>query len=92
MNKFNVWVSYNLHSSYGTGAATLEEAVSKAKWARDYYEPMYPGTVQVSISMSCDRCEGNGCIAKGRKNVRFPKYVDCPTCKGDAAFQVPAVA
>lgn len=92
MATYNVWALYSKYSSYLTGAETLADAVAKARWARDYYEPMYPGTVRVEISVTCERCAGNGRIAKGRRNVRFPKYADCPVCKGETGFPIPAVA
>ena len=82
---------YNKHSGYLTHAETVQEAVSKANWARNYYEPMYPETVTISLWEMCTNCNGTGRIAKGRKNVRFAKFSDCPLCQGEARFPVPFI-
>jgi hypothetical protein len=84
--------TYNLHSAYITNSETLSGAIAKAQWARDFYDPMYPGTVRISVDTACERCEGHGRITKGRKNVRFPKYATCPSCNGMAWLPVPSVA
>jgi hypothetical protein len=84
--------SYNKCSGYLTSAATLEGAIEKAAWARQYYNALYPDTVQVSLWVSCDACNGKGRIAKGRRNVRFPKYVNCAHCHARGCLPIPAVA
>lgn len=88
---FNVDCSYNKSSGYLTHAPTLEEAVAKGAWARDFYGALYPGTVSVVISLICESCKGSGRMAKGRKNVRFPRYVDCAHCRAAGVLPVPAV-
>jgi hypothetical protein len=89
---FNVTCSYNRYSAYLTNRPTLEEAVGAAQWAREYYEPMYPGTLAISISVACVVCEGVGRLSKGRKNVRFPKYKDCAGCDAVGFLPLPCVA
>lgn len=83
--------SYNKHSGYLTHTPDHSEVAAKAQWARDYYEALYPGTVRIKVLVQCDKCEGAGRVAKGRKGVRFPKYVECPCCHGKASFPVPFV-
>ncbi len=92
MDRYNVCCTYNRYSAYLTHAPTMLEAVAKAQWSRAFYEPMYPGTLKIEISVACDRCNGIGRLVKGRKSVRFPKYIDCPACAGNGYFPIPAVA
>lgn len=89
---FRVDCSYSTASGYLTGAETMEGAIKRAQWARSFYGEMYPGTVRIAVWLECEGCQGHGRIAKGRKGVRFPKYIDCPCCKGCGSFPVPAVA
>lgn len=80
---FGLSISYNNgRSGYGCNRPTLAAVLEEASKMRAFYEAMYPGTVHAEFFVHCEVCNGNGRIAKGRKNVRFPKYVDCKACNG----------
>lgn len=66
-------------------AHSPEEAVSAAEgYAKAFLFPNDASrkAAEIEVYSGCARCKQQGRIIKGRKDVRFPKYTDCPECKG----------
>lgn len=90
---YRVELSYGKYSGYLGCADTLEACVVHGSKMRAFYEGgecNYPNVV-ATFWIACEHCNGTGRIAKGRKNVRFPKYTDCKACHGEARFPLPLV-
>lgn len=67
-------------------AHSPEEGISAAEgYAKAFlFRPDAPErkAAEIEIYSGCARCGQTGRVVKGRRDARFPKYIDCPACKG----------